>query len=48
MKFDLDISDRRLFDFLAEKDEQEANEEEYNTFFDVDSAWKEDLEQWRD
>ena len=47
MKFDLDISDSRLFDYLAEKAEQEADEEEYS-IYDVDSAWKEDLEQWRD
>lgn len=48
MKFDLDISDRRWFDYLAEKNEQEADEEEYREFYDVDSAWKEEVERWRD
>ena len=45
---DFDIPDSRLFDFLAEKAEQEADEEEYNTFFDVDSAWEDEIERWRD
>jgi hypothetical protein len=31
-----DISDERLFDYLAERNEQEATEEEYETFFDED------------
>ncbi len=44
----IDITDERLYDYLAEKNEQEADEEEYNTFYDVDSAWKEDIERWRD
>ena len=47
MLYDLDIKDERWFDYLAEKNEQEADEEEYS-IYDVDSAWKEDLEQWRD
>ncbi len=48
MKFDLDIKDSRLYDFLAEQNEQETDEEEYGEFYDVDSAWKEDIERWRD
>jgi hypothetical protein len=47
MLYELDIQDSRLYDYLAEKAEQEADEEEYS-IYDVDSAWKEDLEQWRD
>lgn len=47
MKFDLDISDSRLFDYLAEKAEQEADEQEFGEFYDED--WQmEDVEQWRD
>lgn len=46
--YDLDISDERLYDFLAEKNEQEVDEEEYSIFYDVDSAWKEEIERWRD
>jgi hypothetical protein len=42
-----DISDERLFDYLAERNEQEATEEEYSTFYDED--WEmEDIERWRD
>ena len=43
----IDITDSRLFDFLAERNEQESTEEEYETFFDEDWAG-EDLERWRD
>jgi hypothetical protein len=47
MIFELDISDSRLYDYLAEKNEQESDEEQYADFFDED--WQmEDLEQWRD
>jgi hypothetical protein len=47
MRFDLDISDSRWFDYLAEKAEQEADEKEYDEFYDED--WEmEDVEQWRD
>jgi hypothetical protein len=31
-----DISDSRLYDYLAEKNEQESTEKEYETFFDED------------
>jgi len=48
MLYDLDIKDERWFDYLAEKNEQEADEEEYIEFYDVDSAWKEEVERWRD
>ena len=48
MLYDLDITDRRLYDYLAEQNEQEADEEEYSEFYDVDSAWKEEVERWRD
>lgn len=42
-----DIPDSRLFDFLAEKNEQESTEDAYSTFYDED--WQmEDLERWRD
>ena len=44
--YDLDIKDSRLYDYLAEKNEQESDEEEYGTFYDED--WAEDVEQWRD
>ena len=37
-----DISDRRLFDYLAEKNEQEATEDAYRDFFDED--WQMELE----
>jgi hypothetical protein len=43
-----EIKDSRLYDYLAEKAEQEADEEEYIACFDVDSAWKEEVERWRD
>ena len=47
MEYDLDIKDERLYDFLAEKDEQESTEDAYSTFYDED--WQmEDVEQWRD
>lgn len=47
MEYDLDIPDSRLFDFLAEKAEQEADKKEYGEFYDED--WQmEDLEIWRD
>ena len=47
MKFDIDIKDSRLYDYLAEKNEQEADEEEYREFYDED--WEmEDIERWRD
>jgi hypothetical protein len=47
MEYDLDIKDERMYDFLAEKDEQESTEEEYGEFYDED--WQmEDLERWRD
>lgn len=43
----VDIKDSRLFDYLAEKNEQESTEEEYETFYDED--WQmEDIERWRD
>lgn len=46
MLYDLDIQDSRLFDYLAERTEQEATEEEYRTF---DEDWEmEDIERWRD
>lgn len=48
MLYELDIKDERLYDFLAEKAEQESDEEEYSTFFDVDSAWEDEVERWRD
>jgi hypothetical protein len=47
MLYDLDISDSRLYDYLAEQNEQESDEEEYRTFYDEDWA-DEDVEIWRD
>lgn len=42
----IDITDKRLYDFLAEKNEQESTEEEYGDFYD---DWaEEDIERWRD
>lgn len=32
----IDITDSRLFDFLAEKNEQESTEDAYRDFFDED------------
>jgi hypothetical protein len=47
MLYDIDIKDERWFDYLAEKNEQEADEEEYGEFYDED--WEmEDIERWRD
>lgn len=37
-----DIKDSRLYDYLAEKNEQESTEEEYETFYDED--WQMELE----
>ena len=38
--FDIDIKDSRLYDFLAERNEQESTEEEYNAFFDEEMDWQ--------
>jgi hypothetical protein len=46
MLYELDISDRRLYDYLAEQNEQEADEEEYETFFDEAMDWQ--MERERD
>lgn len=43
--FDIDIKDSRLYDYLAEKNEQESTEEEYETFF-YDEDWQ--MERERD
>ena len=43
-----DIKDSRLYEWLEADDEYEPDEEEYSEFYDVDSAWKEEVERWRD
>lgn len=40
--YDIDIQDSRLFDFLAEKNEQESTEDAYSDFFDED--WQMEME----
>jgi hypothetical protein len=42
----IDITGSRLFDYLAERNEQEATEEEYKTFFDEEMDWQ--MERERD
>jgi hypothetical protein len=37
-----DISDERLFDYLAERNEQESTEDAYRDFYDED--WQMELE----
>jgi hypothetical protein len=39
-----DISDSRLYDYLAEKNEQESTEEKYKTFFDEEMDFAMELE----
>ena len=41
-----DIKDSRLYDYLAEKNEQESTEEKYKTFFDEAMDWQ--MERERD
>jgi hypothetical protein len=42
-----DISDRRWYEYLAEKNEQESTEEEYKAFYDEYWDWKMDDERER-
>ena len=39
-----DIKDSRLYDYLAEKNEQESTEEEYETFYDEEMDFAMELE----
>lgn len=36
MLYELDIKDSRLYDYLAEKNEQESTEDTYSDFYDED------------
>ena len=40
----IDITDKRLFDYLAERNEQEATEDAYCDFYDEAMDWQMELE----